>query len=61
MHDPYDAVIRRLKDDERSNNDLEKECGVPAETIRDIRSGHIKNPRLGTLRKIAGLYQREAA
>lgn len=60
MQDPYDAVIGRLKADDRSNNDLEKECGVPAETLRDIRSGHIKSPRLDTLRKIAALYQGEA-
>lgn len=61
MNDPYDLVIRRLKADDRSNNELQKACGVPAETLRDIRSGHIKSPRLDTLRKIAALYEREAA
>ena len=61
MKDPYDAVLKRLKADKRSNNDLETECGVPAETLRDVRSGHIKSPRLVTLRKIAKLYEASAA
>lgn len=61
MRDPYDRVIERLKQDHRSLNELEQECGVPAETLRDIKSGHIKSPRLDTLRKIAALYEQRAA
>ena len=56
MYDPYEVVIGRLKADSNSLETLEKEIGVAAETLRDIRSGHVTNPRIDTLRKIAAYY-----
>ena len=56
MYDSYEVVIGRLKADTRSLKALEKETGVPEETLRDLRSGHVKNPRINTLRKIAAHY-----
>lgn len=61
MADPYDNILKKLKQDERSNTELAGACGVPAETLRDIKSGHIKSPRLSTLRAIASLYERADA
>ena len=36
---------------------LKKIIGVPSETLRDIRTGHIKSPGIATLQKIAAHYQ----
>ena len=60
MADIYDFVIKKLRDDERSLVELEKACGVPSTTIRDIKSGKV-SPRIDTLRKIAGLYTAQGA
>jgi transcriptional regulator with XRE-family HTH domain len=56
MSDPYEEVLNRLGKDERSLEQLERECGVPAETIRDIKSGKVKFPRLNTLRALAKCF-----
>ena len=62
MADIYETALKKLAADERSLNQLEEEIGVPAETLRDIKSGHVKSPRFDTLKKIARHYeQRKAA
>ena len=62
MADIYEIALEKLAADERSLNRLAEEIGVPAETLRDIKSGHVKSPRFDTLKKIAKHYQeREAA
>lgn len=60
MADIYDFVIEKLRDDDRSLVELEKACGVPSTTIRDIKSGKV-SPRIDTLRKIASLYMPQVA
>lgn len=54
--DIYDAALRRLKADPRSLLELERKTGIPYETIRDIRSGRSKSPRVGIVKKIAAHY-----
>ncbi len=56
MIDIQDFVLGHLKADSRSLNEMERNIGVPAETLRDIRSGFVKSPRIDTLRKIATHY-----
>lgn len=57
--DMYELALKKLADDERSLAQLAEEIGVPAETLRDIKSGHVKSPRFDTLKKIATHYDRE--
>lgn len=52
----YDAAIKKLKSDTKPLLQLEEETGIPYETLRDIRSGRNKNPRLDTAKKIASHY-----
>jgi transcriptional regulator with XRE-family HTH domain len=49
--------------DQRSFRSLEGLTGVPEETIRDLKRGRIKSPRLDTLRQLAKVYgqRRKAA
>lgn len=61
MADIYQTALDKLTRDQRSLNELEAETGIPSETLRDIKSGHVKSPRFDTLKKLAALYQREAA
>ena len=61
MADIYELALKKLAADERSLNELEREIGVPSETLRDIKSGHVASPRFDTLKRIAKFYQREAA
>lgn len=56
MSDIFDIALAGLKADQRSLNEIASEVGVPAETLRDIKSGHVSNPRIDTLRKIAAHY-----
>jgi len=56
MRDIFDVALMGLKADSRSLNEIAAEMGVPAETLRDIKSGHVSNPRIDTLRKIAAHY-----
>ena len=60
MADPYEQALKKLAADERSLNELSKLTGIPAETLRDIKSGHVENPRFDTLKKLVGLYARAA-
>jgi transcriptional regulator with XRE-family HTH domain len=61
MADIYDFVIARLKKEKRGFNELERECGVPAETIRNITRGRVKSPQIRTLRQLANLYTASTA
>ena len=58
MSDIYELALKKLATDSRSLNELEREIGVPSETLRDIKSGHVGSPRFDTLKKIAQYYQR---
>lgn len=61
--DIYEEALRALKRDKRSPGKLEPELKVPAETIRDIKTGKAKigNLRFRTLRKVRAWHEREAA
>lgn len=61
MPDPYEEGLKKLRADRRSNNELERVIGIPAETIRDIRQRICTNPRFQTVKKIARHYERQAA
>lgn len=54
--DDFDLALERLRTDERSLQSLSRESGIAMETLRDIKSGHVKSPRLDTLRKLVALY-----
>lgn len=58
--DIYEHALRKLRTDKRDNKTLAHEIGLPKETVRDIRSGHVEYPRLPTLRLIAGYYGKAA-
>jgi hypothetical protein len=59
----YELVWSRFMADQRSFRSLEGLTGVPEETIRDLKRGRIKSPRLDTLRQLAKVYgqRRKAA
>lgn len=61
MFDIYESALKKLRSDQRTLNELEEAIGIPAETIRDIKNRRCKNPRYGTLKKLAKHYGREAA
>ena len=54
--DPYAVALAHLRADERSLSELSEVIGLPKETLRDIKSGHIKFPRMDTARKIVAHY-----
>lgn len=56
----YDAALQKFHKDERPLQTLEQRIGVPWETLRDIKNGTTKSPRLDTLRKMAKHYERKA-
>ena len=61
MADIYELALKKLSSDDRSLNELERETGIASETLRDIKSGHVKSPRFDTLKLLAKFYEREAA
>jgi len=60
MADPYEQALKKLAEDSRSLKELSTLTGIPAETLRDIKSGHVENPRFDTLKKLATLYAKAA-
>lgn len=54
--DFYEAALRRLKEDPRSLLELERQTGVPYETIRDIKYERNKRFYFQTVKKIAAYY-----
>ena len=54
--DYYDAALKRFKADTRSLRSLQDEMKIPEETLRDIKRGTVKSPRLITVKKIAKFY-----
>lgn len=54
--DIYDQAVKRLKADSRSLLELERESGIPYETLRDIKSGRVKSSRMVTIRRVAKFY-----
>ena len=60
MADLYEQALKKFRSDERDNGTLAQEIGLPKETVRDIRSGHVEYPRLPTLRLIAAFYEKAA-
>ena len=54
--DIYDAALRRLRADNRTTAELEKEISVPATTLRDIKKDICTNPRFKTVKKIVAYY-----
>lgn len=56
MVDIHEFVVSKLNAETRSLNELAKQTGVPSETLRDIRSRHVRSPRIDTLKKIAAHY-----
>lgn len=58
MADLYEQALKKFRSDERDNGTLAQEIGLPKETVRDIRSGHVEYPRLPTLRLIAAFYEK---
>jgi len=59
--DSYELAVKKLIADQRSINELERVIKLPAETLRNIKRGIVKSPRLDTLRRIAKHYARETA
>lgn len=60
MNDPFEKALSKLAKDDRSLGELARLSGIPAETLRDIKSGHVKHPRYDTLKQIVALYARAA-
>jgi DNA-binding Xre family transcriptional regulator len=60
MHDPYELALKRLRSDRRSLNELEREIGIPAETLRDIKRRIVKFPRFDTLKRLVAYYEQAA-
>ena len=60
MADPYEQALKKLAADQRSLIELSKLTGIAAETLRDIKSGHVKNPRFDTLKMLSSFYARAA-
>ena len=60
MTNPYETAVKKLSSDKRSLNELERETGIPSETLRDIKSGHVKSPRFITVKKLAAFYAKVA-
>lgn len=54
--DIHEAALERLRADERAPAVLEKEIGVPAGTLRDIKKNICTNPRWKTVKQIAAYY-----
>ena len=54
--DAYEVALQRLKADQRSYLQMERDSGIPWETLRDLKLGVCKNPRLSTIRKIVAHY-----
>jgi hypothetical protein len=54
--DFYEASLKRLKEDTKSLLQLERETGVPWETIRDLKYGRTKRFYFQTVQKIAKHY-----
>ena len=54
--DIYDLAIKKLGADRRPFNQLERDSGIPAETLRDIKRRIVKSPRFHTLKKLAKFY-----
>lgn len=54
--DIYEQALKRLRADTRSLRQLKFLSGIPDETLRDLKSGKIKSPRLETIRKVAAFY-----
>ena len=61
MTDIYELALKKLAADKRSLNEISKETGIPSETLRDIKSGHIESPRFVTMKKLAEHYSSKAA
>lgn len=55
--DIYIKAIRKLREDKRSLLQLERESGIPYETLRDIKNGITTDPQISTLRRIAKFYE----
>ena len=54
--DYYEAALKRLKADDTPMLQLERETGVPWETIRDVKYGRNKNVYFATVKKLAHHY-----
>lgn len=53
--DPYDQILKRFRNDPRSDRELGELFGLARETVRDARTAKWK--WLRTLRKIARHYR----
>lgn len=55
--DIYQIAINKLRKDERSLLELERQSGIAYETLRDIKNGTTSDPKISTLRLIAKFYE----
>ena len=58
--DIYERALRKLVDEKRSMYELARRSGIPKETLRDIRSGYVANPRYDTLKRLARFFCKTA-
>ena len=54
--DIYEQALKKLKAEKRGFNELERETGIPAETLRDLKNGISRFPRFDTVRALAKFY-----
>lgn len=54
--DIYEMAMRRLRADPRPLRQLGLMSNIPEETLRDLKSGKIKSPRMKTVRRLADFY-----
>ena len=57
----YDDLVRRLREDRRSTEDIAKQAKVPLGTVKKIIHGHTSNPRIRTVEKLWKLYPEPTA
>ena len=55
--DIYAKAVKKLREDKRTLLQLERDSGIPYETLRDIKNGITTDPQISTLRRIAKFYE----
>jgi len=57
--DIFESALQKLRSDKTPLNEIERSSGIAAETLRDIKRGITKSPRLSTMRSLVDYYQRQ--
>ena len=54
--DLYARALKRFRSDKRNYSQLSRDMNLPWSTVRDIKKGLRKSPRVETIRHIAAHY-----